>query len=90
MGKKSTNQLAARALMNVLHHATEDGLPEATVVTRARLYSKSEWWCERADWALAFSRLVQSGRVKGRSDVSGVAVWSSTRHVLPVVVGRWL
>jgi hypothetical protein len=88
MGKKTTNQHAARAMMNVLHHMSEDRLPEVTVISRARAFTKAEHWNAMADWDLAFSRLVSSGRVRSSSHFSGVVRWSSTQ--LPLVVKRRL
>jgi hypothetical protein len=89
MAKKTGNQLAARALQNVMSHATEDALSEAALISRASLFTKNEWWNASADWSLAFSRLVSSGRFTGCSDVSGVAMWRSSRTVLLPRVGMW-
>jgi hypothetical protein len=78
--------------MNVLHHATEDCLGEAQILSRAQVFTKEEWWNDQADWYLAFSRLVSSGRVvKSAGRSSGRSLYRSARvSVLPASVGRWL
>jgi hypothetical protein len=81
MAKRTRNQHAANALLNVLRHATENALPMAVIQARARAFCSEQWWAEDADWDLAFSRLVYFGKLIGHQNGLHGLVFTEVRRL---------